>query len=130
MDLSLSFLTLFSGQSFSEWLLSLVFQITLFPPSYFSLQQVSDILNCIISDCLIYVPERDSRKWPLKLIQDLLHMFEPGSFCPFGITRLLPICPAILGTVHRRGRVFMTALKFSIIYVYYPKYICGLEQCY
>lgn len=45
-------------------------------------------------------------------------MFEAGSFCPFGITRLLPICPTILGTVHRQVPVFMTALKFSIIYMF------------
>lgn len=120
MDVLLSPIILFSCLFFSEWLLSLVLHITLFASPCFSLEQVFDTLNCIVFDCLIYVPERDSRKWPLKLIQDLLHMFEARSFCPFGITRLLPICPAILGTVHRQVPVFMTALKFSVIYVYYP----------
>lgn len=117
---------------FSELLLPLVLllKITVFLLPDFSPEHVLDILNCIIFDCLIYVPERDSRKWQLKLIQDLIHMFEAESFCPFGITHLLPICPAILDTIHRQVPVFMTALNFFIIYVYYPKFICRLGQCY
>lgn len=88
---------------FSEWLLYLVLLLQIILPLLpnFSPQEVLNIVNCIIFDCLIYVPERDSRKWQLKLIQDLIHMFEAGSFCPFGITHLLPICPATPYTVHR-----------------------------
>lgn len=88
---------------FSEWLLYLLLLLQMILPLLpnFSPQEVLNILNCIIFDCLIYMPERDSRKWQLKLIRDLIHMFEAGSFCPFGITHLLPICPATPDAVHR-----------------------------
>lgn len=50
-------------------------------------------------------------------------MFGARSFCPFGVPHLLPICPAVLGTIHRQAPIFMTALTFSIVYVYYPTFM-------
>lgn len=115
----------FHGSSFfSEWPLALVplLQMILFLLPNFSPEQVLDVLNCIIFDCLIYVPERDSRKWQLKLIQDFIHMLRLGHFAPLG----LPICfPSVQLSKHcsQASACFYYSIKFF-------RHICLLSQVY
>lgn len=108
------------------YLLFFIFGL-LFPFPYFSPDQVLDILKCIIL-IVWYMCLKEQQEVATELIQALLHMCEAGSFCPFGITHLLPICPAILGTVHRQELSFMIALKLFILYVYCTKFICRPGQ--
>lgn len=72
----------------------------------------------------MYVPERH---------QEVANEASPGPSqyvwgrvaMPCGVTHLFPIWPDLLGTVHRQVPVSMTALRFSIMYVYFLKSICN-----